>query len=156
MIYTQVLSSSAAGTFSPLESLPTPENQHQVRKPAVEYRAGFRLCVRYDLRKRPIGNANRQLGVAFRPAPAMHDTDPSTSRKRVMAVSLGRSPWNKGKLIGQKAPFKLKEIWAIRVRLQLGKRDRELALLNLGIDSDRTQLSPRDRVLTPAPTELTR
>jgi hypothetical protein len=27
-------------------------------------------------------------------------------------------PWNKGKLVGQKAPFKLKEIWAIRVRLQ--------------------------------------
>ena len=29
------------------------------------------------------------------------------------------NPWNKGKLIGQKAPFKLKEIWAIRVRLQI-------------------------------------
>ena len=24
------------------------------------------------------------------------------------------SPWNKGKLLGQKAPLKLKEIWAIR------------------------------------------
>jgi hypothetical protein len=30
-----------------------------------------------------------------------------------------REPWNKGKLVGQKAPFTLKEIWAIRVRLQL-------------------------------------
>jgi hypothetical protein len=29
-----------------------------------------------------------------------------------------RVPWNKGKLVGQKAPFKLREIWAIRVRLQ--------------------------------------
>jgi hypothetical protein len=28
-----------------------------------------------------------------------------------------REPWNKGKLVGQKAPFKLKEIWAIRTRL---------------------------------------
>ncbi len=26
-------------------------------------------------------------------------------------------PWNKGKLVGQKAPFKLKEIWAIRALL---------------------------------------
>ncbi|MGF1614412.1 MAG: integrase, partial [Gammaproteobacteria bacterium] len=26
------------------------------------------------------------------------------------------TPWNKGKLIGQKCPLKLKEIWAIRVR----------------------------------------
>lgn len=39
-----------------------------------------------------------------------------------------REPWNKGKLVGQKAPFKLKEIWAIRVRLQLAGRRRELAL----------------------------
>jgi hypothetical protein len=33
-----------------------------------------------------------------------------------------REPWNKGKLVGQKAPLKLKEIWAIRVRLQLASR----------------------------------
>jgi integron integrase len=39
MIYTHVLSSSAAGTRSPLESLPTPENKHQIREPTVEYRA---------------------------------------------------------------------------------------------------------------------
>ena len=43
--------------------------------------------------------------------------------------------WNKGKLVGQKAPFKLKEIWAIRVLLQLQHRARDLALFNLGIDS---------------------
>lgn len=46
-----------------------------------------------------------------------------------------RIPWNKGKLIGQKSPFKLKDIWAIRVRLQLAHRTRELALLNLALDS---------------------
>lgn len=46
-----------------------------------------------------------------------------------------RSPWNKGKLVGQKAPLKLREIWAIRVRLQLAERRRELALFNLAIDS---------------------
>jgi integrase len=43
--------------------------------------------------------------------------------------------WNKGKLVGQKAPFKLKEIWAIRIRLQLEHRARELAFFDLGIDS---------------------
>jgi integrase len=46
-----------------------------------------------------------------------------------------KTPWNKGKIVGQKAPFKLKEIWAIRVRLQLADRRRELALFNLAIDS---------------------
>ena len=44
-------------------------------------------------------------------------------------------PWNKGKLIGQKAPLKLKDIWAIRIRLQLGYKVRDLALFNLAIDS---------------------
>lgn len=46
-----------------------------------------------------------------------------------------RDPWNKGKIVGQKAPFKLKDIWALRVRLQMEGRVRELALFNLGIDS---------------------
>jgi hypothetical protein len=44
-------------------------------------------------------------------------------------------PRNKGKLLGQKPPLKLKEIWAIRIRLQLDHRTRELALFNLAIDS---------------------
>jgi integrase len=44
-------------------------------------------------------------------------------------------PWNKGRLIGQKAPLKLKEIWAIRIRLQLAEKVRDLALFNLAIDS---------------------
>lgn len=44
-------------------------------------------------------------------------------------------PWNKDKLIGQKAPLKVKDIWAIRVRLQLSNRVRELALFNLALDS---------------------
>ncbi|HTR36314.1 MAG TPA: hypothetical protein VMH80_10450 [Bryobacteraceae bacterium] len=46
-----------------------------------------------------------------------------------------RTPWNKGKLVGQKAPFKPKEVWAIRARLQMENRSRELALFDLGIDS---------------------
>jgi integrase len=46
-----------------------------------------------------------------------------------------REPWNKGKLVGQKAPLRLKDIWAIRIRLQLANRARELALFNLAIDS---------------------
>lgn len=46
-----------------------------------------------------------------------------------------RAAWNKGKIVGQKAPLKIKDIWAIRVRLQLTHRTRELALFNLGLDS---------------------
>jgi hypothetical protein len=43
-----------------------------------------------------------------------------------------REPWNKGKIVGQKAPFKPKDIWALRVRLQMEKRARELALSQSG------------------------
>jgi len=46
-----------------------------------------------------------------------------------------RTPWNKGKLIGQKAPLTPQEIWAIRIRLQNEGRRRDLALFNLAIDS---------------------
>lgn len=45
------------------------------------------------------------------------------------------SPWNRGHPMGQKAPLKLKELWAIRVRLQMAKNPRSLALFNLAIDS---------------------
>ena len=55
--------------------------------------------------------------------------------EQLVAATAYRAPWNKGKLIGQKAPLKLKEIWAIRVRLQLCGRIRDLALFNLAIDS---------------------
>ena len=44
-------------------------------------------------------------------------------------------PWNKGKIVGQKAPLRLKDIWAIRIRLQIGKRTRELGLFDVGLDS---------------------
>ena len=46
-----------------------------------------------------------------------------------------RHSWNNGKLLGQKAPLKLKEIWAIRIRLQLKNRIRDLAMFNLALDS---------------------
>lgn len=45
-------------------------------------------------------------------------------------------PRTRGKLVGQKTPLKLKELWAIRVRLQLSKNLRDLALYDLAIDSE--------------------
>jgi hypothetical protein len=46
-----------------------------------------------------------------------------------------RVPWNKDRIVGQKAPLKLCEIWAIRIRRQLRSSVRDLALFNLAIDS---------------------
>lgn len=61
----------------------------------------------------------------------------------------GHIPWNKDRLIGPKPPLKLRDIWAIRIRLQLAKRERDLALFNLAIDSklrgcDLVKLQVRD------------
>jgi len=42
---------------------------------------------------------------------------------------------NKGRPTGQKRPLKPRDVWTIRVRLQLEGRKRDLAMFNLGIDS---------------------
>ncbi len=44
-------------------------------------------------------------------------------------------PWNTGKFIGPKPPLQPRHVWAIRTRLQLDGRIRDLALFNLAIDS---------------------
>lgn len=56
-----------------------------------------------------------------------------------MATALYRSkrtPWNKEKLVSQKKSLKLREIWTIRIRLQIAQSHHELALFNLAIDSN--------------------
>lgn len=58
-------------------------------------------------------------------------------------------PWNKGKRVGQKAPLRLRDIWGIRIRLELAQNLRDLALFDLAIDSklracDLTKLRVRD------------
>ena len=50
------------------------------------------------------------------------DRNPSSE-----TTSTRRIPWNKDHLIGPKPPLKLREIWAIRNRLQLTGRVLELA-----------------------------
>jgi integrase len=57
-----------------------------------------------------------------------NESIPSNSPSRVQ-------PWNKGKLIGAKPPLRASHVWSIRMKLQLEKRTRDLALFNLAIDS---------------------
>lgn len=52
-----------------------------------------------------------------------------------MPFAPGYTPWNKGKYIGQKRPFKLDDVELIRSTLQSEGRLRDLAMLNLAIDS---------------------
>ena len=51
------------------------------------------------------------------------------------AVRACRPAWNKGRIVGQKRPLLPKHVWAIRVRLEIARSHRDLALFNLAIDS---------------------
>jgi integrase len=44
-------------------------------------------------------------------------------------------PWNTGRIIGPKPPFKPKHVWAIRQQLRTAGRARDLALFDCGIDA---------------------
>lgn len=51
------------------------------------------------------------------------------------AIRALRPAWNKSRIVGQKRPLKPKHVWAIRARLELAEKHRDLALFNLAIDS---------------------
>ena len=63
-----------------------------------------------------------------------HDHDNCTVLWNTCTRRRPSSP-HAGKLTGQKPALKSKEVWAIRARLELKKRIRDLALFNLAIDS---------------------
>ena len=52
----------------------------------------------------------------------------------VMA-NIGTAAWSGRRIIGPKLPLKPKEIWGIRIRLQMANHVRDLALFDLGLDS---------------------
>ena len=59
----------------------------------------------------------------------------SMSKTNTQQQDHRQSPWNKGRLVGQKRPLKPKEVWNIRARLQIEAGKRDLAMFNLAIDS---------------------
>jgi integrase len=68
---------------------------------------------------------------------------------QINSTSSVKIPWNKGKLVGQKPALKQKEVWEIRVHLQMRHKIRDLAMFNLAIDSklrscDLVKLKVRD------------
>ena len=81
--------------------------------------------LRYNDQLSERGRCGGALGRGGRPCP---------SKSIQKAIPL-RTPWNKGRLVGQKRPLRPKEVWAIRVRLQIKHNKRDLAMFNLAIDS---------------------
>jgi hypothetical protein len=59
----------------------------------------------------------------------MHD------QEKPIRTAPKRTPWNKGKLTGVKPPLRPKHVWAIRTKLKVEGRTRDLAMFNLAIDS---------------------
>jgi len=50
-------------------------------------------------------------------------------------TSKTNTPWNKGRLIGQKSPLSMQDVWSIRMKLRNESRTRDLALFNMALDS---------------------
>jgi hypothetical protein len=46
-----------------------------------------------------------------------------------------RVAWNRGASLAKSAPFGQKKVWAIRVRLQMKRRKRDVELFDLSIDT---------------------
>ncbi len=57
------------------------------------------------------------------------------SKTLLPVVTTRRPPWNKRRLVGQKRPLQPKQVWAIRTRLELANKLRDLAVFKLAIDS---------------------
>ncbi len=49
-------------------------------------------------------------------------------------VAQVRQPWNKGLIVGPKRPLMPRQVWSIRVRLEMSASARDLALFDLAID----------------------
>ena len=75
------------------------------RPPAVECPAG------------PRSDRSREGAVGYEETIMLDNNQPSVPR---------RDPWNKGRPIGQKRPLKPKDVWSIRVRLQVERRARNM------------------------------
>src|SRR5215471_15081971 len=58
-----------------------------------------------------------------------------TDNDSCLLTARTRTPWNKGKLTGAKPPLRPKHVWAIRTRLMIQGRTRDLAMFNVAIDS---------------------
>ena len=69
----------------------------------------------------------------------MNDTDTAAFPRRL--------PWNKGKITGPKPPLRPGHVWAIRAKLHLEKRTRDLAMFNLAIPSIRNKVRVRYALL---------
>jgi hypothetical protein len=57
-----------------------------------------------------------------------------------------REPWNKGRLVEQKAPFKLNDTWALCVRLQMQHRVSTQLLLIGSSPSSRKRVNALQRL----------
>jgi integrase len=105
-------------------------------QPKCPKRRGQRFCFTSAV-GRDVNGSSWRIPKPRSPQRPGRATLTAPTQERVMrSVQEGtRVPWNRGQIIGPKPPLKPRHIWAIRTRLQLARRVRELAIFNLAIDS---------------------
>lgn len=75
----------------------------------------------------PVGEAEDVAGLV--------DRREAMSIETLPAIRPTRTPWNKGRIIGQKRPLFPKHVWSIRMRLEMADNKRDFALFNMAVDS---------------------
>jgi hypothetical protein len=65
-----------------------------------------------------------------------------------LGYNVHRESWKKGKIVGQKAPFKVKDIWALPVRYQIeghAKLESTVRYLDIKVD-DSVEISKQTEI----------
>ena len=112
------------------------EIEYPVAQRPLQLMARARTLLRCERRlaalrqRQPFTGINNALAVERRGG-----RDGGAPSMSVSPINRKRQPWNKGLLIGQKKPLEPKHVWSIRVRLEMGRSKRDLAIFNLAIDS---------------------
>jgi integrase len=101
----------------------------EMRRRTFEFRK-FRGPTSALRQRRPIGGRDNTLAIERRGG-----RDCGAPPMSARLINRGRRPWNKGLLIGQKKPLEPKHVWSIRVRIEISRSRRDLAIFNLAIDS---------------------
>jgi hypothetical protein len=70
------------------------------------------------------------------PASSAATEETLSDDSRTEQTRSSRPPWNNGNLTGPKPPLMVREIWGIRIRLQLANALPDLVLFELAIDSN--------------------
>ena len=104
---------------------------------SVNHQAGsaWRITLRSNCSFRSLNLQSRPLSLSVNARFSLIKDNHTQISHIAGYLSMNTSLWNKDRIIGQKKPLQISHIWGIRNRLELEGKTRDLALLNMALDS---------------------